>query len=70
MFGKISAKTLDSVLKQLQADGLIERQEYDEKILHVEYSLSERGKTLIPILDSLCEWGDSNKKISDKIFRR
>ena len=57
--GKISAKTLSVVLKDLQADGLIERKEFDEKILHVEYFLTERGKTLIPILENLCDWGEN-----------
>lgn len=57
--GKISVKTLTSVLKDLQADGLVERKEFDEKILHVEYFLTERGKTLIPILENLCDWGEN-----------
>ena len=57
--GKISAKTLSSVLKDLQADGLIERKEFDEKILHVEYFLTERGKNLIPILENICDWGEN-----------
>lgn len=59
----ISVKTLSSVLKQLQADGLIERKDYHEKPLKVEYFLTERGKTLIPILDKLCEWGENYKKV-------
>ena len=62
--GNISVKTLSSVLKQLQADGLIERKDYHELPLKVEYSLTEHGKTLIPILDKLCEWGDANKKLN------
>ena len=66
--GNISVKTLSSVLKQLQADGLIERKDYHELPLKVEYSLTAHGKTLIPILDSLCEWGDSNKKLNIEKF--
>ena len=60
--GKISVKTLTSVLRELERDGLIERKEFPEKVRRVEYSLSERGKTLIPILVALCEWGDFYKK--------
>ena len=46
--GEISFKTLSSTLKELEAD-------------QVEYSLTERGKSLIPILDGMCEWGDKNR---------
>ena len=50
--GGITYKTLSATLKQLEADGLIRRQ---------EYSLTDRGRSLIPILDQMCEWGDQNK---------
>ena len=46
--GEISYKTLSATLKELEADGLVHRE---------EYPLTERGKSLIPILDSMCEWG-------------
>ena len=57
----ISYKTLSSSLKELEADGLIVRKEYPQIPPKVEYSLSERGKSLMPILDGLCEWGDKNR---------
>lgn len=57
----ISYKTLSSTLKELEADGLINRKEYPQIPPKVEYSLTERGKSLIPILDSMCEWGDKNR---------
>ena len=59
--GTISFKTLSSTLKQLEADGLIVRTEYPQIPPKVEYSLSERGKSLMPILDQMCEWGDQNR---------
>ena len=59
--GKISFKMLDSTLKELEADGLIIRKEYDQLPLKVEYSLTARGKSLIPLLDGLCTWGDEHK---------
>lgn len=59
--GIISYKTLSSTLKELEADKLINRKEYPQIPPKVEYSLTERGKTLIPILDSMCEWGDKNR---------
>lgn len=59
--GKISYKTLSSTLKELEADQLVHREEYPQIPPKVEYSLTERGKTLIPILDHMCEWGKQNR---------
>lgn len=59
--GSITYKTLSSTLKQLEADGLINRREYPQIPPKVEYSLTERGKSLIPILDEMCEWGDKHR---------
>ena len=59
--GAISYKTLSLALKELEADQLVNRKEYPQIPPKVEYSLTERGKTLIPILDSMCEWGTKNK---------
>ncbi len=58
---EISYKTLSTSLKELEADGLILRTEYPQIPPKVEYSLSERGKSLMPILDGMCEWGDKNR---------
>ena len=57
----ITYKTLSLALKELEKDGLIHREEYPQIPPKVEYSLTPRGKTLIPILDSMCEWGDKNR---------
>ena len=57
----ISYKTLSATLKKLEADGLVHREEYPQISPKVEYSLTERGKSLIPILDSMCDWGDKNR---------
>lgn len=56
--GGISYKTLSATLKELEADQLVHREEYPQIPPKVEYSLTERGKSLIPILDNLCQWGD------------
>ena len=57
----ISYKTLSSTLKELEKDRLIHREEYPQIPPKVEYSLTERGKSLIPILDGMCEWGDKHR---------
>ncbi len=59
--GGITYKTLSATLKQLEADGLINRKEYPQIPPKVEYSLTERGRSLIPILDQMCDWGDKNR---------
>ena len=59
--GGISYKTLSTTLKELEADQLVHREEYPQIPPKVEYSLTERGRSLIPILDGMCEWGDKNR---------
>lgn len=58
----ISHKTLSNVLKELEKDDLIIRKEYAQIPPKVEYHLSEKGKSFIPILYSLCEWGENHKR--------
>lgn len=47
-------------LKELEADQLVHRKEYYQIPPKVEYSLTEHGKSLLPILDGMCEWGMKN----------
>ena len=61
LMGGISFKTLSTTLKELESDRLVHREEYPQIPPKVEYSLTERGKSLIPILDAMCEWGDNNR---------
>lgn len=60
--GGISYKTLSATLKELEADGLVDRKEYPQIPPKVEYSLTERGKSLIPILDQMCTWGEEHRE--------
>ena len=59
--GTISYKTLSATLKELEADRLIIRTEYPQVPPKVEYRLSPRGESLIPIFDELCDWGEKNR---------
>jgi DNA-binding HxlR family transcriptional regulator len=55
----VTERTLSLQLKSLEEDGVIERTVFTSKPpLKVEYSLSDFGKTLIPVLKSIAEWGD------------
>lgn len=57
----ISKKVLTDNLRALEDDGLIEREVFAEVPPRVEYSLSELGKTLKPILDAMYSWGEDYK---------
>ena len=59
----ITYKSLTTSLKELEADGLIVRKEYPQIPPKVEYSLSDKGKSLMKILDELCTWGDEHKDL-------
>ena len=59
----ISDKTLSTNLKELERDSLIIRTEYPQIPPKVEYSLSDRGKSLMAVLDQLCVWGENNKPV-------
>ncbi len=54
---EITEKMLSIQLKALEDDGVIKRQVYAEVPLKVEYSLTEFGKTLIPVLEAIAKWG-------------
>ena len=58
----ISRKVLSEHLKELEQDDIIVRVQYDAKLQRVEYSLSEKGKSLLPVLDQLQDWGVANLK--------
>lgn len=58
---EISYKTLSSTLKELEADQLVDRKEYPQIPPKVEYRLTPRGESLIPILDNLCQWGEDHR---------
>jgi DNA-binding HxlR family transcriptional regulator len=61
----ISAKMLTQTLKELEADGLIERKAYPEVPPHVEYTLTDIGWQLIPAIDHLRLWAieQSNRAV-------
>lgn len=52
----ITDAVLASTLKDLIEDGLIDRKSYDEIPPRVEYSLTEKGQSVVPILQSICKW--------------
>ena len=57
----ITHKMLSAQLKELEHDGIILRKEYQQVPPKVEYSLSEKGKSLMPVLEEMCKWGSIYK---------
>ena len=62
----ISQKVLTQKLREMESDGLLERKVYAEVPPKVEYSLTELGKSLGPVLDSLKEWGEMYKRMESE----
>ena len=58
----ISSRVLSNTLRILEADGIIKRQFYQEVPPRVEYSLTETGRSLVPIIIKLTEWAQNNMK--------
>ena len=56
----ISQKMLTATLKTLEGDGLILREAFPEIPPRVEYSLTEKGKSLLPLIDNLLSWASEN----------
>lgn len=52
----ITDAVLASTLKELIRDGIVIRKSYDEIPPRVEYSLSPKGRSVVPILQSICQW--------------
>lgn len=59
--GTVSQKVLTAQLRDMEGKGLVHREVYAEVPPRVEYSLTELGKSLKPILDSMSTWGEEYK---------
>ena len=54
---KATAKMLSQQLREMETDGLIHREVYPVVPPKTEYSLTDRGKTLAPVINEICDWG-------------
>ncbi|WP_079478287.1 winged helix-turn-helix transcriptional regulator [Halobacillus salinus] len=58
----VAHKVLSQQLKELEEDGFINRKQYDEIPPKVEYSMTAKGKTLLPILQEMHKWGSEHNQ--------
>lgn len=63
-------RVLDMQLKEMVEDGLVEKTIYPELPPRSEYRITELGKTLLPIIDSMLEWGRQNMPLFQKKYIR
>lgn len=71
MIPTITERTLSLQLKQLEEDNIVNRKVYTEKPpLMVEYTLTDFGKTLLPVIREITKWGIEAAKTSKKIIRK
>lgn len=57
----VSYTALSTALKELEASGLVERKEFPQIPPRVEYSLTEKGASLLPLMEELCAWGKQHR---------
>lgn len=62
--GSVSQKVLTAQLRDMEAKGLVHRRVYAEVPPRVEYSLTDLGRSLKPILDAMWTWGERYKALS------
>lgn len=57
---RVTQRMLTQHLRELEADGIVLRKIYAQVPPRVEYSLTKKGRTLVPILDAMAAWGEEN----------
>jgi DNA-binding HxlR family transcriptional regulator len=58
--GGITQKVLTQQLRELERDGLVKRKVYAQVPPRVEYSLTPRGRSLMPVIEAMCRWGSGH----------
>jgi DNA-binding HxlR family transcriptional regulator len=67
---KITQKMFTHQLRELEASGLVNRLIYRQVPPKVEYSLTPAGKSLLPILETMCQWGENYANITESTAKK
>ena len=62
-------RVLDISLKEMVVDGLVDKKIYPELPPRSEYKITDLGKSLLPIIDSMMEWGKDHMELFEKKFK-
>lgn len=68
LFAEASPRVINQQLKELEMHGIIRKKIFSELPPHSEYSITEVGKSLIPIINQLEEWGGNYRPTMEKIL--
>lgn len=68
LFPEATPRVLDIQLKELAEDGLVSKTTYHEVPLRAEYALTELGRSLLPIIDAMIEWGNRNTEVFERKY--
>lgn len=68
LFPEATPRVLDIQLKELVEDGLVSKTTYHEVPLRTEYALTDLGRSLLPIIDSMIEWGNRNTEVFERKY--
>ena len=66
----VSPKMLSQTLRSMERDGLVERSVFSEARLHVEYQLTEMGRSVLAPLSGLCHWARAHSQMRETARRR
>lgn len=68
IFPEATPRVLDIQLKELVEDGLVNKTTYNEVPLRTEYALTDLGRSLLPIIDAMIEWGNRNTDLFERKY--
>ncbi|THU38126.1 helix-turn-helix transcriptional regulator [Niastella caeni] len=64
----VTRRVLNVQLKELETHGMVEKKTYPQLPPKVEYSLTEIGRSLIPVIDAMNQWGDANRSFLETVI--
>lgn len=66
----VTRRVLNVQLKELETHGMVEKKTYPQLPPKVEYSLTEIGRSLMPVIDAMNQWGDANRSFLETVIKQ